>query len=43
MDLDIEVIDVTVVDSDLVLGILVRDDSAREELRQQVGDIGLIM
>lgn len=41
MDLNIEVIKVICVD--LVLGILVRDDGAREELRQQVGDIGLIM
>jgi len=40
MDLNIEVIEFY---SHLVLGILVRDDSAREELRQEVGDIGLIM
>jgi hypothetical protein len=26
-----------------VLGILVRDEAARAELRQQVGDIGLIL
>jgi hypothetical protein len=25
------------------IGILVRDDAAREKLREQVGDIGLIM
>lgn len=26
-----------------ILGILVRDDAARDELRRQVGEIGLIM
>jgi hypothetical protein len=41
MDLNIKVFEVFY--SDLVLGILVRDDGARQELRQQVGDIGLIM
>lgn len=43
MDLNVEVIAVFLFYSNLVLGILVRDDGAREELKQQVGDIGLIM
>jgi hypothetical protein len=32
-----------VVSIDILIGILVRDDTAREKLQEQVGDVGLIM